>query len=216
MGLNRVLNPAIWQEGKKTALLKRSAFPPVLCFCKPNICSERWEERFSLCLFFCSVDESEKARFPALVFGMATLGWEQAHGYVIYSEVFASCPCLYWHYLPLSPHLSLLSHSCSVSCPSFVLASSPTKLSAMGCRPAWIIHEQWGRVAVCCWRVKGGIRRLGVYWGVCVCVGGTGRASARGMCLNSLPLGMCRATQLRRGGWIMAGASVFVPDSFFI
>lgn len=36
----------------------------------------------------------------------------------------------------------------ALSRPSFVLASSPTGLSAMDCRPAWIIHEQQGRVAV--------------------------------------------------------------------
>lgn len=35
----------------------------------------------------------------------------------------------------------------------------------MACRPAWIIHEQRGRVAVCCWRVMGGIGGLGVYEG---------------------------------------------------
>lgn len=34
----------------------------------------------------------------------------------------------------------------AVSCLSFVLASSPTQLSAMARRPAWIIHEQHGRV----------------------------------------------------------------------
>lgn len=68
---------------------------------------------------------------------------------VIYSSL-----CL----LPLSV-LTLLAIVCTVmaaavSCLSFVLASSPTELRAMDRRPAWIIHEQQGRVA-------GGWRGLG-------------------------------------------------------
>lgn len=97
MGLNRVLNPAIWQEGKKNGFTKEICFPPWSCAFASQTSAAKDERKDSLSvfLFFRSVDESEKARFPALVFGMATLGWEQAHGYVIYSEVFASCPCLY-------------------------------------------------------------------------------------------------------------------------
>lgn len=73
----------------------------------------------------------------------------------------------------------------------------------MACRPAWIIHEQRGRVAVCCWGVKGGIGGLGVCiwrWGVPMA---PSKASARGMALNSLPLGMCRAIWQRGGGWML-------------
>lgn len=81
----------------------------------------------------------------------------------------------------------------------------------MGCRPAWIIHEQRGRVAVLLqgkekdWGFdEGGWRWLQVepvQWG---------------MALNNLPLGMCQVTEQSRGGWILTGTSVFIPDYLFI
>lgn len=85
----------------------------------------------------------------------------------------------------------------------------------MGCRPAWIIHEQRGRVAVCCCRAKRRIGGLGVYD-----EGGWRWLQVepvqRGMALNNLPLGMCQVTEQSRGGWILDGTSVFIPYYLFI
>lgn len=86
----------------------------------------------------------------------------------------------------------------------------------MGCRPAWIIHEQRGRVAVGCCRVKG---RVGVgVGGVSVWGGGWRWLPVVSVIRDgptNLPPGMWQISKRRGGGWIAAGTSVSIPDLLF-